>query len=90
MHLQPHDKGELCCAAGLPITVIWLSPDTMVETHLCFGQVALSPTHATGFPSIVKVDCAEITVPPPVVGEPKVIYGSAMCRSSYFYSINDC
>ncbi|UUM29307.1 hypothetical protein NQU59_11725 [Acinetobacter colistiniresistens] len=40
---------------------------------MCFGQVALSPTHAIGIPSIKKLLFPEITCPPPVVGHPTTI-----------------
>ncbi|MDC4815000.1 hypothetical protein NQ815_14830 [Acinetobacter baumannii] len=45
----------------------------MVETVLCTGQVALSPTHAIAIPSIKNVLLPEMTCPPPVVGHPIVM-----------------
>ncbi|SSR41152.1 Uncharacterised protein [Acinetobacter baumannii] len=49
----------------------------MVATNLCVGQVALSPVQATAFPSMRNNEFPLITLPPPVVGQPMVIYGVA-------------
>ncbi|MDC4864786.1 hypothetical protein NRA73_13490 [Acinetobacter baumannii] len=45
----------------------------MVETVLCAGHVALSPTHAIAIPSIKNALLPEMTCPPPVVGHPIVM-----------------
>jgi len=60
------------------------SPETIVATILCVGHVALSPTHATAIPSIRNILFPEITWPPPVVGQPIVIYGVAKTFPSDF------
>jgi len=50
----------------------------MVARTLCVGHVALSPTQATGIPSIRNLLFPEMTLPPPDVGQPIVIYGVAI------------
>lgn len=62
----------------------------MVATTLCVGHVALSPTHATAIPSIRNILFPEITWPPPVVGQPIVIYGVAKSIPSYFHEAEEC
>ncbi|MDW7640703.1 hypothetical protein RZN38_31035, partial [Klebsiella pneumoniae] len=77
-------------AAALPKICIFGSPDTIVATILCVGQVALSPTQATAMPSIRNKLFPEITWPPPVVGQPIVIYGVAKSIPSYFIEVEEC
>jgi len=63
------------------------SPDTMVAKTLCVGQVALSPVQATAIPSIRNNEFPLITLPPPVVGQPIVIYCVAKFIPSYFHEV---
>lgn len=46
----------------------------------CKGQVTVSPTHATGRPSIVTPELAEVTMPPWVVTVPRVATGEGILK----------
>jgi len=59
----------------------------MVATTLWVGHVALSPVQATGIPSIWNKLFPEITCPPPVVGQPIVMYGVAKSFPSYILEV---
>ncbi|ENX33843.1 hypothetical protein F889_02507 [Acinetobacter colistiniresistens] len=77
-NLQPQDNKSPSRATGKPPNRVSVSPVIMNAVVLCVGQVASSPMHAIGLPLIKKFLFPLITSPPPVVGNPTVIYIEAM------------
>lgn len=70
---QPHESRSPWRAAGWPSNVSVMSPLTTDATRWCLGQVALSPTRATGMPSMSVAGEPVMTLPPPVVASPTTI-----------------
>src|SRR5690606_23714448 len=71
---QPHDSRLPCRATGWPSTRVVASPSTITWVPLCFGQLAVSLTRATGLPSISVKGEPVTTVPPLLVGSPTTIH----------------
>src|SRR5690606_18219717 len=68
--LQPQASELPCSATASPSMMVAGSPSTIGNVPWCFGQLALSLTRATGFPSISVNGEPVTTCPPLLVASP--------------------